>query len=246
MATVMAVMATLAAALSQSACSGPSGQFYVVHNQVPSAGCVIPAGDSGLYQGEGVLDVRVPTTSDAAYLLFPLLRNDLPAEGEGGVEPNRIALAGFEVDVAFVDGNAAAGDFFSGLAADSATQALVRYQSAWSGSVAPAGGMTTAITGIIPAALAQRLRDANILADGSTLRVDARVRAFGDKLGGRIKSDPFTYPIRICDGCLINRVTTCPASGPILKGGVCNPGQDSAVDCCTQGGDLICPATSAP
>ncbi len=72
------------------------------------------------------------------------------------------------------------------------------------------------------------------------------MRAFGNKLGGQIKSDVFTYPIRICDGCLINSITTCPATGPVLQGGVCNPSQDAPVDCYTAGTDLICPATSAP
>jgi hypothetical protein len=228
------------------ACNGPSGQFYVVQNQVPNAGCVIPAGEGALYKGEGILDIRVPVTaSDGAYLLFPLLKNDLPVSGDG-VEPNRIALAGFEVDLRFVDGPSEAGDFFAQLAADPSTEALVRYQSPWSGSVSPGGGTTTAVTAAFPGDTARRLRDTDILRDGSYARVDALVRAFGNKLDGRIKSDVFTYPIRICDGCLINRITTCPASPPILTGGVCNPGQDAPVDCCTQGVDLICPAPSAP
>ena len=239
-ATGGATIIGLHVALLSFACNGPSGQFYLVQNQVPSAGCVIPAGEGALYRGEGVLDVRVPVTeSDGAYLLFPLLKGD-------GVEPNRIALRGFEVDLHFVDGSPEVGDFFAGLGADPSTEALVRYQSPWSGSVPPGGGTATAATSAFPAETARRLRDADLLRDGSYARVNALVRAFGDKLDGRIKSDVFTYPIRVCDGCLINRITTCPASAPVLKGGVCNPAQDVPVDCCTQGVDLVCPASSAP
>jgi hypothetical protein len=228
------------------ACGGTTGQFYVVQNQVPGPGCVIPTTKGGLYQGSGVLDVRVPAASDAAYLLMPLLQNDLPAEDDMGAEPNRIALTGFEVDIRFVDGSGPAGEFFAQLAADPGTAALLHYQTAWSGSVAPGGGNTAAMTTAFPAETARRLRDSKILADGSLVRVNAQLRAAGRKLTGGVKSDVFTYPIEICDGCLIHSVTTCPAAGAVLKGGICNPGQDAPVDCCTQGADLLCPATAAP
>ena len=90
--SVLALITALAtlATLSALGCGGPGGQFYVVQNQVAGEGCTIPTDKSSLYQGEGVLDIRVPTTGDAAYLLFPLLQNDLPTEGDTGVEPNRI------------------------------------------------------------------------------------------------------------------------------------------------------------
>lgn len=241
---------TLAAAVGGfgfGGCGGPNGQFIVLHNQVPSAGCVIPADKNAPYQGEGVLDVRVPTFSpEVAYELFPLLENDLTSEGQGGVEPNRIALRGFDIDVTFVDGSDAARAFFESLAFDPSTQALLHYQVPWSGSVEPGGGTTSTSTNAFPSETARRLRDSGVLADHSIALVDAKVRAFGDKLAGSITSDVFTYPIQVCDGCLINSITPCPAVGHVLQGGVCSPGQDGLVDCCTLGADLICPATSAP
>jgi len=233
--------------LAFDGCGGPTGEFFILHIQVPAEGCVIPADRNAPYKGEGVLDVRVPTPRpDIAYELFPLLENDLTSEGQGGVEPNRIALAGFDVDINFVDGSDAARAFFESLALDPSTQALLHYQVPWSGSVDPAGGTTSTSTNAFPAETARRLRDSGVLTDGSVALVDAKVRAFGHKLAGSITSDVFTYPIQVCDGCLINSMTTCPASGHVLQGGICNPGQDGLVDCCTRGTDLICPATSAP
>lgn len=234
------------AALSGAACHGPTGQFYIVHNQVPQEGCTIPADKTGVYQGDGVLDVRVPASdADAAYLLFPLLENDMQPESEGsGVEPNRIALSGFEVNLALVDGPAGVQDLFASLAADPATASLVNYQSPWSGSVSPGGGTTAAAANAFPAETARRLRDGNLLG-GAVARVDVKIRAVGNKLSVRVKSDQFTYPLRICDGCLINSITACPATGPVLQGGICNPGQDALVDCCTIGGDLVCPAITS-
>jgi hypothetical protein len=242
----VAILATMLCPVA--GCGGPAGQFYVVQNQLPGAGCAIPAGKAAVYQGEGVLDIRVPSThGDTAYLLFPLLKNDLPAEGQGGGEPNRIALGGFEIDIAFVDGSDAARDFFATLLADPAQSALLRYQAPWSGSVDPAGGTTAAATNAFPAETARLLRANGVLADPASNRahVDVKIRAFGQTQSGGIKSDVFRYPLQICDGCLINSITSCPAKGPVLQGGMCNPGQDAMVDCCTAGADLICPATSA-
>ncbi len=230
--------------LTLSGCGLPAGQFYVVQNQSPETGCTVPTG-TGTYQGEGTLDIRVPASSDAAYTLFPLLENDLPAAGGGGPEPNRIALSGFEVEIAFVDGNAAAAAMFASMATDSTAVGLLHFQTAWSGSVPPGGGRLSAGTSAFPAETAIRLRDSGALADHSYVRVTANVRAKGSTQTGAVTSDVFKYPIRVCDGCLINSITTCPATTAVLTGGLCGAGQDQPVDCCTQGTSLICPATTA-
>jgi hypothetical protein len=235
--------ATLAVAMATGgACGGPTGNFYVVQNQVAGPGCTIPGSQGGLYLGQGRLDVRA--SAGAGYVLFPLLKNDLPAEGTNGVEPNRIALEGFDVDIKLVDGPAAAYDFFGALSAEPSTAPLMRYREPWSGSVEPGGGTTAAWTIAFPSAVAQLLRDGQVLGSDGTARVEIQVRATGRTLSGGLKSDPFTYPLSICDGCLINSLTACPAKAPVLQGGICNPGQDAPVDCCTSGADLICPANT--
>jgi len=212
---------------------------------VAGPGCTIPASAGGLYVGQGTLDVRASAGSGTGYLLFPLLKNDLPGEGMGGVEPNRIALDGFDIDLRMMDGPPEAMEYFATLAADPVTAALLRYREPWSGSVDPGGGTTAAITVAFPAEAARLLRASNTLGDGGGARVEVQVRATGRTLSGSLRSDPFKYPVRICDGCLINSISACPAKAPVLQGGVCNPGQDAPVDCCTEGADLICPATSA-
>jgi hypothetical protein len=224
-------------------CGAPSGQFFILQNQAPTAGCVIPADKGAVYEGVGTLDVRVPYLGSAnGYELFPLLENDMEPEGGDGVEPNRIILSGFEIDVTFMDGSPAAANFFATLAGDPSMVALLHYQVPWSGSVAP-GGVTAASTVVFPAETTLLLRDGNVLADQSAL-VTANVRASGDTLHGHMTSDVFRYPLRICDGCLIHSITTCPATGTVLQGGICNAAQDAPVDCCAQGTDLICPATT--
>jgi hypothetical protein len=229
--------------LALAGCGQPAGQFYIVQNQSPLAGCTVPTGTDAAYRGEGTLDIRVPAASDAAYMLFPLIENDLPAAGSGGPEPNRVALSGFDVQIEFVDGNAAAAAAFASMAADSTTAGLMHFQTPWSGSVAPGGGRTSAGTSAFPAETAIRLRDSGALGDHSYAHVTANVRAHGSTQSGAITSDVFKFPIRVCDGCLINSITACPSTTAVLTGGVCGPGQDAPVDCCTQGSSLICPAT---
>lgn len=243
--TARLAVGALAAATALGGCGGPTGNFYVVQNQVAGPGCTIPGTEGALYQGQGTLDVRASASVGSGYLLFPLLKNDLPAEGTGGVEPNRIALDGFDVDLKVVDGPAEALDLLGALAGDSTTAALMRYRETWSGSVAPGGGTTGAVATVLPAEVARLLLEANALANG-TASVEVRVRATGRTLSGSLKSDAFTYPLHVCDGCLINSISACPGKAPVLQGGACNPGQDALVDCCTEGSHLICPATSTP
>ncbi|HXI55103.1 MAG TPA: hypothetical protein VNO55_03540, partial [Polyangia bacterium] len=81
---------------------------------------------------------------------------------------------------------------------------------------------------------------------GSYLQLAARIRVSGDR-SGTVDSDPFLFPIRVCDGCLIGRVETCPfTTPPTNTGNACNVAQDEVVDCCSTGDNLTCPASVAP
>ena len=66
--------------IGATSCGDQSGQVFVVQNQVPAAdSCLIPGQKTGVYQGEGTLDVAlVGDTTATAYYLFPLLQNNLP------------------------------------------------------------------------------------------------------------------------------------------------------------------------
>src|SRR5687768_9686918 len=120
-----------------AACSGSTDdQFFIVQNQVPEPGCVIPAGRSATYRGSGTLDLSLVNDSTPfAYQLHPLLQNDFPAEGEGEVEPNRLVLRGFSVEVTLPrDAPADLVKLFGQLRAGKDAGLLV-YREAWSGSV---------------------------------------------------------------------------------------------------------------
>lgn len=235
------LLAFTAAAVLMGACGRVPGQFIVLHNQVPATGttCTIP-GDLGTnYNPEGVLDVSlVNEGARSGYLLFPLLENDLPAPTNGQlVDGNRIALQGFNVHIEL----AAASDLAAAVFAENPR--LIDYFVATSGTVASGGGRTAAIVNAFPADLALALRDRLAVPEGSFLEVTTRVEARGERLTGNIQSDSFSFPLRLCEGCLIASVQNCPVRAmPTNLGNPCNIAQDVSVDCCVGGGGLVCPS----
>ena len=61
------VAGLVVSALVSGACGGPTGNFYVVQNQVAGPGCTIPGSSAGLYVGQGTLDVRASAGSGSGY-----------------------------------------------------------------------------------------------------------------------------------------------------------------------------------
>jgi len=231
-------------------CGAPSGQFLIVQNQVPEGGCVIPSTLGAVYRGTGDLDVRlVQDGAKRGYAVFPLLQNNLPAPSAGQVgDPNRIALSGFDVDISLPSDAPQEGpiwELFQSLELNE--PGLLHYGVPTSGSVASGGGNTASSVDGLPAELARRIRATGVLEAKTFIYVNTTIRARGDTNTGGVTSDPFKYPIRVCDGCLIAQVDVCPfTSSPTNLGNECNVAQDQSVDCCVAGSGLVCPPTVAP
>ena len=228
-------------------CGRTPGQFLIVQNQSPQMNCVIPADLSALYEGKGKLDVQlVGDQALTAYYVFPLLENDLPPPTAGqGSDPNRIALSGFDVDLRIL-GSAPPmiTTLFQSLDADASGSTLLHFRLPWSGSVASGGGHTAATVDAVPAELARRIRATGELDATAFFEMEASITATGDRLAGNIDSDPFSYPVVVCDGCLIANVASCPYQNAVSnQGNACNVAQDDPVDCCSQSGALVCPPT---
>jgi hypothetical protein len=242
--------AALWASLLISGCGNPPGQFLIVQNQVPTEQCQIPSDLGTLYRGDGVMDVRlVNDFAEFGYVVFPLMQNNYPGPGGGDPgDPNRIALSGFRVDIGLPE-DAPPGpitELFNTLSSpETGPDPLIRYSIPWSGSVASGGGNTAAAVNAFPGALAREIRKTGALSTVPYVWVYSTIRALGNNLASSVESDPFRYPIRVCDGCLINRIENCPVSHAVATGNPCNLSQDGMVDCCTSGTGLVCPATVA-
>ena len=226
------------------ACGRIPGQFEIVNNQVPSAGtCSIPV-DETVYAGQGRLDLSlVRASSESAYYVFPLLKNNLAAS-TSGPDVNQIFLSSFAVDIRPLGQAPPATQALFDAANNpgSADYALLHYQTPWSGSVASGGGKISSWVAAFPVDLAARIQATQEIGLSPSLWVNLRVRAFGSTTVQDIESDPFDYPVAVCSGCLVANLQPCPyTSPPANPGNPCNVAQDYPVDCCLSGSELICP-----
>jgi hypothetical protein len=244
---LLALAAVTAPLVLLASCGRVPGQFEILNDQLPLAagsGCSIPV-NPNMYRGQGILDLSIVRADfPTAYYVFPLLENNLPASTSGSLDPNEIQLSGFNIDVAPL-GNTqpqAVLDAFS-----SVPSYDVHYQVPWSGGIGSGGGQLSAFAAAFPVPLAEALLASGAIASGPSLDVDLTVQAIGTTNSGQdMTSDPFHFPVQVCDGCLVANVGPCPfAMPPPNPGNACNPAQDDPVDCCTSNGSLICPALVA-
>lgn len=236
----------LSFAFGLAACGRVPGQFEIVNNQVPTANCSVPVNDS-VYQGQGTLDAKlVRGGAGSAYFVFPLLKNNLSGASGGEVDSNKIVLTSFAVDISVLTAPPAVTSLVDMLNADPTLSALLHYQTPWSGSIASGGGELSAIVAALPVELASRMLGTLGLSVQPSTFLNLRIRSFGHTTTRDIESDPFDYPVAVCDGCLVANTGPCPfTAAPANTGNPCNVAQDYPVDCCSAGNDLICPAVVA-
>jgi hypothetical protein len=246
-ALVLATVATLAAT-ALAACGRIPGQFEIVNNQVPRAGCSVPV-DETVYAGQGLLDLSlVQGGAQTAYFVFPLLKNNL-APSTSGPDVNQIFLSSFAVDIRPLGPAPAKTQALFDAAngsSGSADYALLHYKTPWSGSVASGGGKISSFVAAFPVDLAARINATQEIGLSPSVWVNLRIRAFGSTTVQDIESDPFDYPVALCSGCLVANLQPCPyTTTPANTGNPCNVAQDYPVDCCLSGSSLVCPAVVA-
>jgi hypothetical protein len=232
--------------LALGGCGRVPGQFEILNDQVPQPGCVIGT-DQMIYQGEGVMDISlVQTGARSGYVVFPLMKNNLPAAVTGEIDTNLIVLSSFAVDISLI-GSAppqTAALFAALESGNDPTDGrnLLHFREPWSGSIQSGGGLLPAGVDAFPVELAHRISATGEIGLSPSLMANLKIRAFGKTATQDMESDPFDFPISICSGCLVANVQACPyASKPTNTGNVCNVAQDDPVDCCTLNGSLICP-----
>ncbi|MEZ4223143.1 MAG: hypothetical protein R3B13_19525 [Polyangiaceae bacterium] len=217
------------ATLSASGCADNESALFVrAVVKLESGQCVATPDPSTTFFSSGVLDLAFRDSYSASLLVG----NQLVNRGSKDLlrtETSRIVLRGAEVRLL------------------NDQQALIReFTVPVSGFVDPGTGDEPGygVTGalLIPSGLA--------LAAGT--RVVADVRVFGDTLGGEeVTSDSLSFPITLCNGCLISY--PLDADDPAQPGyqcvsgtdvssqdSPCRVGQDEAVDCRLCGNLPIC------
>jgi hypothetical protein len=247
-ATPALLLLAVLAAWAFAACGRVPGQFEIVQNQQPQGGCAIDTSPT-VYRGDGTLDLQlVQGGARSAYLVFPLVRNNLPGS-TGGADANQIQMHSFAVDIgaskygALPPNVAMLFDSLERTAHNSADYALLHYSVPWSATISSGGGLAATLVGAFPIDLAARVAaTGDIGVSRTSMIVNAHVRAFGSTDTQDMESDPLDFPIYVCAGCLVANLLTCPFhTAPANTGNPCNVAQDNPVDCCSLNGDLICP-----
>jgi hypothetical protein len=248
-ADVVSVASLIVLASGLVACGRVPGQFEILQNQAPMGGCAITT-DRTTYRGQGTVDLAlVSAGAESAYFMFPLVINNLPGSGPEGPDANEIDVHSFAVDIgtskqSYLPPSVAS--LFGTLNEHpgSSDYALLHYSLPWAVTISSAGGLAATFVNAFPVPLAQRvLATGDVGISSSSMVVNVRVRVFGTTNTQDMESDPFDYPINVCNGCLIHALLPCPfTSPPSFTGNACNLAQDSLVDCCSLNGSLVCPA----
>lgn len=215
--------------------------LFILHNQVPEEGCIVPAQDTGLYRSIGTLDVRAP---NPGYLFTPVVQNGTAVDPDN---PNQNVVILQGADISLVAGTTSTSiELLDGLGgAPLLREEQQRRTMLFSGSVAP-GGTTGVGFLALDADQVNELRAAMDSKGWTSVQIVARISIFGEiDGGGLVETPPFDYPITVCIGCLVRDLGACSSVPPgtqIRTGNSCNPYQDTPVDCCTSNGALLCPA----
>lgn len=200
--------------------TGTAGQAFVSHGQI--------------YSG-----------SPAGYLLTPLIQSSITATT--GQELQRTIMfegANVELSVEALTIQHADGSFAMPTppALDGTTG---KFRVLFSGSLPPGGTANVAFE-IVPVATMQAIMTAAGAASGDSVSAEVRavVKPYGTMGGSRVDGSPFTYPVTVCNDCVVVDHGACPYMGTARPGNACNPFQDGPVDCCEDpSAGLICPAT---
>lgn len=239
-------LVTLTAVLALSACANQGDEGFIVLNNTAIAGSCTLSGDPGqpfLSHGE------IFSGSPKGYFLTPLIQSRVTTGGAGSgasVDPTTRTIffkgANVTLEVKAVSVERADGSFANPTVALSGQQA--QFSALFSGSLPP-NATTNIGFELIPVQTLRMIQQAS--GAGATDRMRAEVLAtitiLGELNGDEVSAQPFTFPVSVCNDCVVVNNGTCPMAAMPRTGNACNPFQDGVVDCCVDAsGFLTCPA----
>lgn len=216
-----AVVVLVALTFGASACVEDDTSFYIKGMRAPDTKCTTPAPGGTTFIATGKLDVSVKL----GYYAFPEVLNALTSSTSnqpGQPEAHILQMRGYRISLDM-------GEIPGSFSAD-----LVDSTFPTSGTIQPAGAMTTAIQ-VIRDPLAAQL--ATTVPKGIERTIYANVRAVATMSGGEKESALFVFPIIVCNGCLVDFLTgrPCPAPDESMDKfttNTCGLPQDAPVTCC--------------
>jgi hypothetical protein len=244
---------TLLAALGAGCVDDSSDGGIFITKAVAVAGetCTLTSTADEMFLPHGVWS----SLSPRGYRLFPQMVSRITAD-DTQINQRTIILQGARIDIDITDDTLAGELDLQKLKDDGIT----KFQSRFTAPLPPNGGITDGVIDLVTPELIDAIAAVHpellsLQQSRPVFRTEllANVVVFGDMAGSEITSQKFTFPVTLCNDCVVNVVGACPlpAGSTPRAGNVCNPFQDGSVDCCVEpSGALTCPGrvdtTSAP
>jgi hypothetical protein len=229
----------LGALLGGCSASGGDEAMLVLENVFASANCTTTPAQSEPGISHGTLDTSLLT----GYLFIAQVKSRITAL-DGEQDQRTIVITGANVDITFPSSTV----FSAAELADLKSKGLTHFFAPFSAPVTPNGGITDVGFELIPQQLTEAVAQKE-LSSGTAIRLESieKFTMLGTMSGESVTSQEFTYSVTIGGGTTVRIVGTCPlpqGSATPSSGYSCNPGQDGAADCCSNGpGELpTCPA----
>lgn len=232
----IAFVCCVSLAVLSPACTDGGSVLVILQNQVPDGNCTISGSPGNLFRSRGIIDVNSPR----GYLFTPVIQNvaigvrDDPSE-------HLVTIQGGDVEVVFPEG-------FSG------TEGIpdTLFTTLFSGSINPDGGTTAFGFEVLTRNFLQGVKGTgNLDGSGSNfVTLVAKISVYGEMDGGSVQSEEFSYPIDVCDSCLIDDFGPCDPTPDGYTGvsfACLGHIQDTLHQCCRDsGGELRCPGPAGP
>jgi hypothetical protein len=221
--------------------SGDEGIFVLNNTAVSGDSCALTGSPSQAMVGHGIISVYSPV----AYVMTPLVQSRIKSQENVDDITKTVQLRGADIKLTIKavsierDGN---------FMVSQPETVLPGFQVLFSGALTPGGSVNAFVDLIPPGTIRQiaQMSGADLNIDSLNSEVLAEVVINGDLNGGSVESQPFFYPVTICNDCVIVNNGACPMNVTAPRtGNACNPYQDGVVDCCVDASsNLICPGTT--
>jgi len=223
---VLLILAPIAV-VGACASNGDQGMVVLNNTTVQTGTTCLLTGLSGqAFVSQGTIS----TVSPQGYLATPLILSRITAM-PGQEAQKTIYLQGAVVQLSVPAGS-------QPITLDSTEQ---KFLAPFSGALAPEGTINIGFE-LVPLSVIQK-----VAALGGThthVEITAKATVYGTLANDTINAEPWSYPVTICNDCVVNPIGVCPQAA-VHTGNPCNVFQDGLVDCCTSStGGLICPSSS--
>lgn len=219
--------------------SGGEGFVILNNTAVPSDSCAFTGDPTQAFIAHG----QIFSGSPAGYLLTPLFESAITNDTTSELQ-RTIMFSGANIELTVEALTITHADGSTTNATPPTLEGTEgKFRVLFSGSLPPGGSANVAFE-VLPVPTMHTIMQSSGAAAGESVNaeVKALVKPDGTMGGDRVDGAPFTYPITVCNDCVVVDRGACPlSSGTIRTGNACNPFQDGPVDCCEDGGTLVCP-----